>query len=72
MHVAAKENAAVDKAIENAQMEIPDAMLKTQVRQMMNDFASRRMQSQGSFHGAVLPVHRPERQDDGRHEATGS
>ncbi len=27
-------------------MEIPDAMLNTQVRQMMNDFASR-MQSQG-------------------------
>ena len=43
---AAKENAAVDKAIENAEMEIPDAMLNTQVRQMMNDFASR-MQSQG-------------------------
>ena len=34
----AKENAAVDKAIENAEMDIPDAML--------NDF-SRRMQSQG-------------------------
>lgn len=43
---AAKENAAVDKAIENVEMEIPDAMLNTQVRQMMNDFASR-MQSQG-------------------------
>ena len=43
---AAKENAAVDKAIENAEMEIPDAMLNTQVRQMMNDIASR-MQSQG-------------------------
>ena len=43
---AAKENAAVDKAIENAHMEIPDAMLNTQVRQMLDDF-SRRMQSQG-------------------------
>lgn len=43
---AAKENAAVDKAIENVEMEIPDAMINTQVRQMMNDFASR-MQSQG-------------------------
>ena len=41
-----KKIAAVDKAIENAEMEIPDAMLNTQVRQMMNDFASR-MQSQG-------------------------
>ena len=43
---AAKENAAVDKAIENAEMDIPDAMLNTQVRQMLDDF-SRRMQSQG-------------------------
>ena len=42
----AKENAAVDKAIENAEMDIPDAMLNTQVRQMLDDFA-RRMQSQG-------------------------
>ena len=42
----AKENAAVDKAIENAEMDIPDAMLNTQVRQMLDDF-SRRMQSQG-------------------------
>ena len=43
---AAKENAAVDKAIENAEMEIPDAMVDTQTRQMLDDFA-RRMQSQG-------------------------
>ena len=43
---AAKENAAVDKAIENAEMEIPDAMVATQTRQMLDDFA-RRMQSQG-------------------------
>ena len=42
----AKEDAAVDKAIENAQMDIPDAMLQTQCRQMLDDF-SRRMQSQG-------------------------
>ena len=42
----AKEDAAVDKAIENAQMDIPEAMLKTQCRQMLVDF-SRRMQSQG-------------------------
>ena len=41
-----KENAAVDKAIENAQMEIPDAMIETQISQMLDDF-SRRMQSQG-------------------------
>ena len=42
----AKEDAAVDKAIENAQMEIPEAMVNTQARQMLDDFA-RRMQSQG-------------------------
>ena len=42
----AKEDAAVDKAIENAQMDIPEAMLETQCRQMLDDF-SRRMQSQG-------------------------
>ena len=42
----AKEDAAVDKVIENAQMDIPEAMLMTQCRQMLDDF-SRRMQSQG-------------------------
>ena len=42
----AKENAAVDKAIENAQMEIPDTMIETQISQMLDDF-SRRMQAQG-------------------------
>ena len=42
----AKEDAAVDKAIENASMEIPDAMLETQVDQMLEDF-SRRIQAQG-------------------------
>ena len=42
----AKENAAVDKAIENAQMHIPELMTKTECRQMMDDF-SRRMQQQG-------------------------
>lgn len=42
----AKEDAAIEKIIENAQMEIPEAMLDTQCRQMMDDFG-RRMQSQG-------------------------
>lgn len=42
----AKENAAVDKVIENAQMEIPEAMINTQISQMLDDF-SRRMQAQG-------------------------
>ena len=42
----AKEDAAVNKVIENAQMDIPEAMIETQTRQMLDDFA-RRMQSQG-------------------------
>ena len=42
----AKEDAAVDKIIEGAQMEIPEAMIQTQCRQMLDDFG-RRMQSQG-------------------------
>ena len=42
----AKENAAVDKVVENAQMEIPEAMINTQISQMLDDF-SRRMQAQG-------------------------
>ena len=36
----------MDKAVENASMEIPEAMIKTQVNQMVDDF-SRRMQAQG-------------------------
>ncbi|MDO4632243.1 MAG: trigger factor [Eubacteriales bacterium] len=43
---AAKETAAVDKAVENAEMDIPEAMIDGQVRQMADDFA-RRIQSQG-------------------------
>lgn len=42
----AKEDAVVNKAIENAQMDIPELMIDTQCSQMLNDFA-RRMQSQG-------------------------
>lgn len=41
-----KEDKLVDKAIENATMEIPDAMIDTQVRQMMDEFAQR-IQMQG-------------------------
>ena len=41
-----KEDEAVDKAVENASMEIPEAMIKTQVNQMVHDF-SRRIQPQG-------------------------
>ncbi len=41
-----KENKVVDKAVANATMEIPDAMVDEQVRRMADDF-SRRIQSQG-------------------------
>lgn len=34
-----KEDQAVEKAVANATMEIPDAMINEQIRQMMNDFA---------------------------------
>ena len=40
------ENRVVDKVVENASMEIPEAMIEEQVREMLNDYA-RRMQSQG-------------------------
>lgn len=42
----AKEAAAVAKAVENASMDIPEAMIDSQVRNMADDFA-RRLQSQG-------------------------
>ena len=42
----AKEEAVVNAIIEDAEMEIPDAMLDTQQRQMVEDFAQR-LQSQG-------------------------
>ncbi len=43
---SAKEDAAIDAVIAQAQMEIPDAMVETQQRQMVEDFAQR-IQSQG-------------------------
>lgn len=42
----AKEDAVIDAIIEDARMEIPDAMLETQQRQMVEEFAQR-IQSQG-------------------------
>lgn len=36
-----KENDVVEKAIENAQMDIPEAMLKQQTKQLVDDFANR-------------------------------
>jgi len=44
--MSSKEETVVDKVIENATMEIPEAMIETQVRQMADDFA-RRIQQQG-------------------------
>ncbi|MBQ8803506.1 MAG: trigger factor [Tyzzerella sp.] len=41
-----KEDQAVEKAVANATMEIPEAMIDTQVRQMSQEFAQR-LQSQG-------------------------
>ena len=43
---AKKEDQAVEKAVANATMEIPEAMVNTQAQQIVDDFA-RRMQSQG-------------------------
>lgn len=42
----AKEDAVIEKIVENAQMEIPEAMVRTQMNQMANDFAQR-IQGQG-------------------------
>jgi len=42
----ARETAAIEKAVENAEMEIPEPMVAEQVKQMAEDF-SRRIQSQG-------------------------
>lgn len=42
----AKEDAVVDKIIENATMDIPEAMINSQAKQMADDFAQR-IQSQG-------------------------
>jgi len=43
---SARETAAIEKAVENAEMEVPDPMVAEQVKQMAEDF-SRRIQSQG-------------------------
>jgi trigger factor len=43
---AAKEDAVIEAIIEDAKMDIPDAMIETQQRQMVDEFAGR-MQQQG-------------------------
>ena len=42
----AKEDAVIEKIIENAQMDIPEAMIDTQARQLVDEFAQR-IQAQG-------------------------
>ena len=42
----AKEDAVIEKIIENAEMEIPEAMIDTQARQLVDEFAQR-IQAQG-------------------------
>ncbi len=44
-----KENEAVDKAVENITVEIPEPMIDEQVRQMVNEFAGRIQQQGLSF-----------------------
>lgn len=44
-----KENAVVEKAVENAAMELPDPMIDEQVRQMLQEFAGRISQQGISF-----------------------
>ena len=43
---AANENAVIGKVVENAQIELPEPMIETQVEQLIDDYA-RRMQGQG-------------------------
>ena len=43
---AAKQDAVIDKIIEDSKMDIPDAMLQTEQKNMINEFAQR-MQAQG-------------------------
>ncbi len=43
---AAKQNAAVEKAVANAQMDIPEAMIQEQIRRMIQEM-TRNMQAQG-------------------------
>ena len=52
-----REDQSVEQAVANAEMDIPEAMLMTQCRQMLDDF-SRKNAVSGIIHGSVLPVHR--------------
>ena len=51
------ENRVIEKVVENAQMEMPEPMVDTQAREMVEDYA-RRLQSQGLTINAVHEVYR--------------
>ena len=59
------ENRVIDKVVENAQMDIPQAMIDTQARGMVEDYA-RRLQSQG------LNINDDSRQADGADGSAGT
>ena len=66
-----KENQAVEQAVANAEIDLPEPMVELQARQMADDFARRIMQ-QGMSLEQYFPVHRAVgRKDDGRAEASG-
>ena len=52
-----KQNAAIEKIVANAEMEIPEPMIESQIRSMVNDFAQKNAEP-GPEHGSVFPVHR--------------
>lgn len=61
-----REDQSVEQAVANAEMDIPEAMISFQSRQMVDDFA-RRHYAAGYDDGTVLPVYRSfGRKDDGR------
>lgn len=44
------------KIVEKASMEVPDAMVDSQIDRMVDEFAGR-MQAQGAYAGSVFPVY---------------
>ena len=49
------QNAVIGKAVENAQIDLPEAMIANEVDRMMNDFAQR-LQQQGLKLRLILPI----------------
>ena len=66
-----REDQAVEQAVANAQIDIPEPMIDLQARQMADDFRTPHYAA-GHEPGAVFPVYRPYRgKDDGRVQAAG-